>query len=132
MAERCSFDYAVVRVVPRVERQEFINAGVLLFCAERHFLSARIDLDEHLLLTLSPAAEPDIVRRHLEAIPSICAGGPKGGPIGELPLRERWHWLVAPRSTILQMSPPHTGLTDAPEAALDRLFEKLVARRSPR
>ena len=143
MGMRCSFDYAVVRVVPHVERQEFINAGVILFCDARDFLEARVELDEHRLLALAPSvtevteatnamerAEIDIIRRHLEAIPRICQGGHAAGPIGQLPLRERWHWLVAPRSTILQMSPPHSGLTESPADALARLFDRLA--RSPR
>jgi hypothetical protein len=123
---RCSFDYAVVRVIPHVEREEFINAGVILHCYERDFLAARVELDEARLLALAPDVDLPVVRRHLEAIPRICAGGPDAGPIGQLPLRERWSWLVAPRSTVLQTSPPHTGLCDAPEASLERLLDKVV------
>jgi Protein of unknown function (DUF3037) len=121
-----SFDYAIVRVVPHVEREEFINAGVILFCDARDFLTARIELDEARLTTLFPDVDLPLVRRHLEVIPIICAGGPAAGPIGQLPLRERWHWLVAPRSTILQVSAPHTGLCDAPEAWLERLLDRVV------
>jgi hypothetical protein len=126
--EQDSFDYAVLRVVPHVEREEFINAGVILYCAKRDFLGARIGLDEKRLLALSPGADVALIRDHLAAIPRICAGGPEGGPIGQLPMRERWHWLVAPRSTILQVSPVHSGLCDAPEAALERIFNEMVAR----
>lgn len=124
-----SFDYAVVRVVPHVEREEFVNAGVILHCHEAAFLAARIELSEALLLALAPDADVATVRRHLDAIPRICAGGPDAGPIGELPLRERWSWLVAPRSTVIQTSAPHVGLCDAPESALERLLDKMVLRR---
>jgi hypothetical protein len=123
---RCSFDYAIVRVVPRVERGEFLNAGVILFCLERELLEARIEPDEGRLWALAPGLDLDLVRRHLAAIPRICEGGPGAGPIGQLPLRERWHWLVAPRSTILQTSPPHGGLCDDPRAALERLLDRVV------
>jgi len=121
-----SFDYAVVRVVPRVEREEFLNAGVILFCLEREVLTARVALDRARLAALSPGTDPDLVEEHLAAIPRICAGGPDAGPIGRLSARERWHWLVAPRSTIVQVSPVHTGLGDDPLRALDRLFERMV------
>ena len=121
-----SFDYGVVRVVPRVEREECINAGVILFCLEQRFLQARVHVDEPRLLALWPEIDVELVRQHLEAIPRICAGGPDGGPIGKLSLRERFHWLVAPRSTIIQVSPVHTGLCETPELALDKLFEKMV------
>jgi hypothetical protein len=127
VSTRCAFEYAVVRVVPRVEREEFINAGVVLFCDERGFLGALVGLDEARLRALAPAADVALVRGHLEAIPCICRGGPASGPIGELPLRERWRWLVAPRSTILQTSPAHGGLAADPAEALARLFAELVA-----
>jgi hypothetical protein len=123
---RCSFDYAIVRVVPSVEREEFINAGVIVFCHDRELLAARIELDEERLRALAPDVDLPLVRRHLEAIERICAGGPAAGPIGQLPLRERWHWLVAPRSTILQFSAPHTGLCEAPEEWLERLLDRVV------
>ncbi|WP_394839649.1 DUF3037 domain-containing protein [Pendulispora rubella] len=119
---RSAFDYAIVRVVPRVEREEFINAGIILFCGARDYLAARIALDEVRLLALWPGlrqADLELVRQHLAAIPLVCEGE---GPIGQLPLRERWHWLTATRSTILQVSPPHAGLTDEPEEALARLM----------
>jgi hypothetical protein len=126
VSTRCAFEYAVVRVVPRVEREEFINAGVVLFCHERDFLGARVCLDEERLLALAPSADAALVRDHLEAIPRICCGGPGSGPIGELPLRERWRWIVAPRSTMLQTSPAHGGLAADPEESLARLFDELV------
>lgn len=121
-----SFDYAVVRVVPRVEREEFVNAGVLLFCLERDFLQARVEVDESRLHALWPEADVELIRQHLEAIPKICAGSPDGGPIARLSIRERFHWLVAPRSTIIQVSPVHAGLCDSPEQELDELFEQMV------
>ena len=122
-----SFDYAVVRVVPRVERQEFLNAGVILFCLERDFLQARVAVDEARLRALWPETDVALVRQHLEAIPRICAGSPDGGPIARLSLRERFHWLVAPRSTILQVSPVHSGLSESPERTLEELFRQMVA-----
>lgn len=124
MPERSSFEYAVVRVVPRVDREEFVNAGIIVFCLERNYLGARVRLDERRLRALCPAVDLDTVARHLEAIPAVCAGE---GPIGALSRRERFHWLVAPRSTIIQVSPVHAGLCEAPEAALEGLFERLVA-----
>jgi hypothetical protein len=123
---RSSFDYAVVRVVPRVDRGELINAGVILFCLERDFLAARVDMNEPRLRALWPETDLDLVRQHLEAIPRICAGSPEGGPIARLTLRERFRWLVAPRSTIIQVSPVHAGLCDHPERALDELFRQMV------
>ncbi|HEY9421382.1 MAG TPA: DUF3037 domain-containing protein [Thermoanaerobaculia bacterium] len=121
-----SFDYAIVRVVPRVEREELINAGVLLFCLERDFLQARVEVNEPRIRALWPGTDVELVRAHLEAIPRICAGSPDGGPIARLSLRERFHWLVAPRSTIIQVSPVHSGLCESPERALDDLFRQMV------
>ena len=121
-----SFDYAVIRVVPRVEREELINAGVLLFCLEKDFLRARVEVNEPRLRALWPEADVELIRQHLDAIPKICAGSPDGGPIARLSLRERFHWLVAPRSTIIQVSAVHAGLCDSPERALDELFEQMV------
>ena len=129
MPAPCSFSYAIVRVVPHVEREEFINAGVVVFCDARDYLAAAIALDEARLLALAPEVDLPVVRRHLEAIPRICAGGAEGGPIGQLPRRERWHWVVAPRSTILQTSPAHTGLCERPEEELKRLVEQVVRQR---
>ena len=126
MPARSSFDYAIVRVVPRVEREELVNAGVILFCLERDFLAARVEVNEPRLRALWPEIDVELVRQHLEAIPRICAGGPDAGPIGRLSLRERFHWLVAPRSTIIQVSPVHAGLCESPERALDELFRQMV------
>jgi len=122
-----SFDYAVIRVVPRVERQEFINAGVIVFCLEKRYLDARIHLDEARLKALWPEIDVDLVRHHLHAVERICAGDPEAGPIARLPQRERFHWLVSARSTILQPSPVHTGLCDATDSILDRLEKELLS-----
>jgi hypothetical protein len=124
---RSCYDYAILRVVPRVEREEFVNAGVLLFCLERDFLGARVALDRARVTALQPEADLALIEEHLAAIPRICAGGPDSGPIGRLSRRERFHWLVAPRSTMLQVSPVHTGLCDDPARALDDVFERMVA-----
>ncbi|HKV07048.1 MAG TPA: DUF3037 domain-containing protein [Thermoanaerobaculia bacterium] len=121
-----SFDYAVIRVVPRVERGEILNAGVLLFSLQRDFLAAKVEVNAPRLLALWPEIDVELVRQHLEAIPRICAGSPEGGPIARLSLRERFHWLVAPRSTIIQVSPVHVGLCESPERALDELFRQMV------
>ncbi len=121
-----SFDYAILRVVPRVERQEFINAGVVVFCLEKRYLEARIHLDTERLRALWPEIDIDLVREHLAAIPRICAGDPAGGPIAKLSQRERFHWLTAPRSTIIQPSPVHTGVCDDTTEVLDRLATRFL------
>jgi hypothetical protein len=125
---REDFQYAIVRVVPRVERGESINAGVVLFCRRLGFLAARTGLDEAALAALSPGCDPAGVRTQLETIERVAAGDPAGGPIAALEPSERFHWLTAPASTIVQPSPVHTGLTADPAAELDRLFAQLVAR----
>jgi len=124
--ERPSFDYAVIRVVPRVERNEFLNAGVIVFCRLRDFLAARVELDPARLLALSPDADPDEVARHLDLFPRVCAGGPPAGALGRLSLSERFNWLVQPSSTLIQASPVHSGLCDDPQEALDRLLDTAV------
>jgi len=125
-----SYDYAVIRVVPRVEREEFVNAGVILSCPAEDFLEAGIALDEARLLALDPWADMATVRAHLASFPVICAGGAASGPIGRLSPRERFHWLVAPRSTIIQTSPVHTGRCADPRATLAHLLDAMV--RPPR
>lgn len=126
MPEQSSFDYAVLRVVPRVEREEFINAGVIVFCPERRYLETRIHLDESRLKALWPSADASLIRQHLEAFPRISSGAPDGGPIARLSQRERFHWLVAPRSTVIQVSQVHTGLCESPETAMENLFRSLL------
>jgi hypothetical protein len=127
---RCSYEYAVVRVVPRVEREEFVNAGVVVFCLERGFLAARVELDRARVRALAPDADLEVIEEHLRAIPAICAGGEGSGPIGRLSPRERFRWLVAPRSTVVQTSPVHAGLCDDPQRALEELVGRMV-RRAP-
>jgi hypothetical protein len=122
-----AFEYAILRVVPRVEREEFVNVGVLLFCRTRRFLGARIALDEARLRALAPGLDLALVREQLDHVPLVCAGGKASGPIGELPLQERFRWLVAPRSTIIQPSPVHCGIADDPQRALLRLMQTMVA-----
>lgn len=126
MPDKFRYDYAVVRVVPKVDREEFINAGVIVSCPELSFLEARIKLDESRLLALDPNIDLDLVRKHLDSIPKICRGGDDAGSIGQLPQRQRFHWLVAPRSTIIQTSPVHTGRCGDPAAALERLVTTMV------
>jgi len=121
-----TFDYAIVRVVPRVERGEQINAGVILSCATRGFLAAKLALDHARLRALDPAIDVAEVEAALASIPWIAAGDPRGGPLAALPRSERFHWLVAPRSAIIQTSPVHTGLCDEPGDALDQLLARLV------
>lgn len=130
MRAQHSYDYAIVRVVPRVEREEFINAGVILSCPAANYLDARIELDEQRLLVLDPHVDLDSVRASLATIPLICAGGAAAGPIGRLSPRERFHWLVAPRSTVIQMSAVHTGRCGDPAGALEHLMQQMV-RRAP-
>lgn len=127
-----SFDYAIIRVVPRVERGEFINAGVILYCLTSRFLGAKVELDERRLLALAPEVDLEGVRAHLDAIPRICAGGRAAGPIGQLPQKERWHWLIAPRSTVIQTSPFHSGLCEEPGKALEHLMDRMVRLPVPR
>jgi Protein of unknown function (DUF3037) len=126
VSERLAFDYAVVRVVPRVERGEFLNAGVILFCPAKGYLEARIGLDHQRLLALDPSIEVSVVESYLEAIPKVCAGGGEAGSIGSLPQRARFHWLVAPRSTVIQTSDVHAGVAHDLDAAISSLFDKLV------
>jgi hypothetical protein len=126
MPARSSFDYAIIRVVPRVEREEFMNAGAILLCRTRSFLEARVELDTARLMAFAPWLDLAEVREHLDAIPLICTGGPEAGPIGSLSQSERFHWLVAPRSTIIQTSPVHSGLCTDPALALEHLMATMV------
>ncbi len=124
-----TYDYAVIRVVPRVERGEFVNAGIILSCDVERILLAGIELDETALLAMDTSVDLDLVRGALAAIPAICAGGKAAGDLGKMSARERFHWLVAPRSTIVQTSPVHTGQCADPEAALEHLMQTMVRRR---
>ena len=118
-----SFDYAIIRVVPYIERGEFLNAGAILFCRTQRFLAAQIALKPDRLLALAPQVDITKIQANLDLIPQICQGH---GPIGQLELTERFHWLVAPRSTIIQISPVHSGLCQDPATALDHLMETMV------
>ena len=126
-AEPDRFAYAVLRVVPRVERGEQFNAGVVLFCRRRRFLAARVGLDDRRLAALAPGLDAASVREHLDALVRIAAGDPAGGPVSALEPSERFGWLVAPSSTVIQPSPVHTGVCDDPQDMLDHLFAELVA-----
>jgi hypothetical protein len=121
-----SFDYAVLRIVPRVDREEFVNAGVIVFCLERGFLDAKVRVPEQRLRSGWPDLDLNLVQSHLQAFARIARGEPDAGPIAQLSLRERFHWLVSPRSTMIQVSPVHSGLCDQPELMLETLFQKLV------
>lgn len=121
-----AFDYAVIRVVPRVEREEFVNVGVILICREAPFLGARIALDRARIAAVSATLDLDEIERQLAVFPQIAAGDPEGGEIAQLPISERFHWLAAPRSTVIQVSPSHSGITEDPEGALDRLLATMV------
>jgi len=123
-----TYDYAVVRVVPRVERGEFLNAGIILSCDVERILQARIELDETALLAIDAQVDMELVTSVLATIPMICAGGAGAGDIGRMSARERFHWLVAPRSTIVQTSPVHTGQCADPDAALEHLMRTMVRR----
>ena len=126
---RSPFEYAVFRVVPRVERGESFNAGIVLHSRPRRFLGVRVHLDESILAALAPGCDPEGIREHLEAISAIARGDPDAGPIARLSAPERFHWLVSPSSTVVQPSDVHTGLTADPEATLGHLFERLVTER---
>ena len=120
------YDYAVIRVVPRVEREEFVNVGIILSCPSRDYLDARIHLDAARLRALDAKLDLETMERHLAAIPLICRGGIEAGAIGALPVRQRFHWLVAPRSTQIQTSQVHTGLSEDPVATLEHLLRTMV------
>ncbi len=121
-----AFEYAVVRVVPEIVREEFINVGVIVYCKQRRFLDMRIHLDADRLAALCPAAQVDLLRAELDLMVCVCAGGPDAGVIGVLPPSERFRWLASPRNTMVQLSPVHVGLCDDPHGTLERLFRELV------
>ena len=120
------YDYAILRVVPRVEREEFVNVGVILSCPQKKYLEARIELAEGRLLALDPALDLALLRTQLAIFPLICRGGEGAGPIGRLSQRERFHWLIAPKSTIIQTSPVHTGWCEHPDKVLEHLLDTMV------
>jgi hypothetical protein len=122
----CTYDYAIVRVVPNIEREEFVNAGVIVCCTSRGFLKARIELDEARLRMLAPSVDLELIRASLAAIPAICEGGQRAGRLGQLSARERFDWLVAPRSSSIQTSVAHPGRAEDPDHALERLLDRVV------
>ena len=124
-----SYDYAVIRVVPRVERAEFVNVGVIVACQEQDLLEARIEVDEARLRALDPDIDLATVRRHLDAIAAICSGGASAGALGRLSRRERFDWLTAPRSALIQTSPVHSGRCGDAQATLDHLLNTMVRQR---
>ena len=126
MPEQHSFEYAVIRVVPKVEREEFMNVGVILYCQSLSFLDAQFTINEERLLALSPGLEMDEIKKHLSAFCDICRGGPEAGPIGKLDMGSRFRWLTATRSTVLQCSKVHPGLSADPAGTLKKLHERLV------
>ena len=128
MQDHYTYDYAIVRVVPKVEREEFVNVGVIVSCPAKSFLDARIELDEERLKVLDPSLDIESIRTHLATIPAICAGGEQAGPIGELSQRKRFHWLIAARSTIIQTSAVHTGYCKNPADVLEHLLNTMVRR----
>lgn len=126
MPAPCTYDYAIVRVVPHVDRGEFVNAGVIVSCTAQQFLKARIELDEQRVLALAPGLDLAAIRRALDAFPAVCAGGAEAGPFGALSSRQRFDWLVAPRSASIQTSPVHSGRCTDLDVALEKLLAKMV------
>jgi hypothetical protein len=120
------YSYAIVRVVPRVERGEHLNVGVILFARTVPFLDARIELAPARLHALAPEADLQPIQRHLALFLAVCKGAPEGGPVSALAPSERFHWLTAPRSTTIQTSPVHVGRCEEPAVALDDLMNQLV------
>ena len=126
MPERIPYEYAVVRVVPRVDRDEFVNAGVIVFAKAHRLLTASTHVDEARLRALWPGIDVENVRRHLAGINRICEGDPSAGPIAAMSQTERFHWLTSPRSAVIQVSPVRTGLSEAPETVLEHLSRELL------
>ena len=120
------FEYALLRAVPRQERGEFVNVGVLVYCKDLDFLGARVHVDERRVLALDPFLDVEVLRASLEHLGLSCDGAATAGPVVRTSPGQRFRWLTAPRSTIIQTSPAHTGLTDDPEVELDRLLAALV------
>ena len=121
-----AYEYSILRVVPRVERCEFVNVGVLVYCQALDYLAAQVTTDLSRALALDNSLEVDTIARHLEGIRALCAGDAGSGDNGRRSPGDRFRWLVAPRSTVVQPSPVHTGLTDSPDDALAELFRQMV------
>lgn len=128
MQGRHPFEYAVIRIVPHVEREEFFNSGIVLYCAGQKFLDTIVHLNEDLVRVFCNELDIDLLRKHIEAFELVCKGGDAAGLMGQLPIAERFRWLTAPRSTILQTSRPHPGLCDDAGETLERLYRQLVAK----
>ncbi|MDQ4123081.1 MAG: DUF3037 domain-containing protein [Acidobacteriota bacterium] len=126
MLEKCLFEYAVIRLVPRVEREEFVNVGVIIYCPAQSFLTVKFEINEKKLCAFAPDLEISEIEKHLRAFEKISRGGEDAGAIGKLAAGARFRWLVAPRSTIVQTSPVHTGLCEDAETALNRLMNLMV------
>lgn len=126
MQEKHLFEYAVIRVVPCVEREEFMNVGVIVYCASKGFLQTMFELNEERLRAFSPHVDVQELRERLRAFERICAGRKEGGTIGQLPIASRFRWLTATRSTVVQTSPVHPGLCMDPQETLARLYTQLV------
>jgi hypothetical protein len=126
MPDRNDFQYTILRIVPRIERGECINAGVVLFCRQRRFLGIRIELDRARLRALAPDVDPATIQPHLDAIAAVVAGDPAGGSLARLSPSERFGWVAAISSTVIQPSEVHTGLTEDPAATLEHLLQSLV------
>lgn len=126
MQERHLFEYAVIRVVPRVEREEFLNVGVILYCSKQKFLRTMFEINEEKLKILSQDTDIQEINAYLRSFEKICKGGKEGGPIGQVPIAERFRWLTAVRSTVVQASPVHPGLCINAQDTLENLFSRLV------
>lgn len=126
MQDRCTFEYAIIRLVPKVEREEFLNVGVLLFSKRKRFLGIKYHIDAKKLSAFSEEIDLDLVQSYLEAWEQICKGSPHGGAIGELEISDRFRWLSAAKSTIIQCSKTHPGLCNDPERELQNTFELYV------
>ncbi len=126
MQDRCTFEYAIIRVVPKVEREEFFNVGVILFSKRKKFLGIKYLVNPNKLKAFSPEIEIEVLNNYLEAWQLICDGEPSGGKIGTLELSDRFRWLAACRSTIIQSSKTHSGLSSEPKEALEDIFKKYV------
>lgn len=126
MQNRHLFEYAVIRVVPRVEREEFINVGVILYCAKQKFLKCRFEVNEARLLAFNCEVDADVILANLSAIELICCGGKNSGAIGQLDLASRFRWLTATRSTVVQASKVHPGFCSNADETLIQLFDKMV------
>jgi len=127
MQEKHLYDYAVIRVLPRVEREEFINVGVILYCRSVNYLKATCSIDEERLTAFASGADLSEVREHLGSLCRVCSGSDDSGPIGKMSLGERFRWLTAPRSTVVQTSAVHTGFTNDPDETLRKLVDQMVS-----